>query len=69
MSAPPLDLHAISHPIVKSAIEAMNGKNKEKWYALFSNNPTFTDDGNPHNVIRFNAAKADAASLSLLSIA
>jgi hypothetical protein len=28
MSAPPFDLHAISHPIVKSAIEAMNGRNK-----------------------------------------
>jgi hypothetical protein len=46
---PSLDLNGISHPVVRSAIEAMNGRNKEQWYALFSNNPTFTDDGNPHD--------------------
>jgi hypothetical protein len=30
MSAPYFDLNAIDHPIVKSAIEAMNGKNKKQ---------------------------------------
>jgi hypothetical protein len=51
MSEPPplLDLNAISHPIVRSAIEAMSSRNKKHWYELFSNNPTFTDDGNPHD--------------------
>jgi hypothetical protein len=49
MSAPSFDLNAISHPIVKSAIEAMNGKNKKQWYAFFSDKPAFTDDGNPHD--------------------
>jgi hypothetical protein len=38
MSAPPLDLHAIDNPIIKSAIEAMNGRNKNQWYELFSHN-------------------------------
>ena len=49
MSAPSLDLNAIGHPIVKSAIEAMNSRNKKQWYALFSDNPRFTDDGNSHD--------------------
>ncbi|HEX2471246.1 MAG TPA: hypothetical protein VHJ59_00710 [Nitrososphaera sp.] len=50
MSVPsPLDLNAIDHPIVKSAIEAMNGKEKKRWYGLFSDNHAFTDDGNPHD--------------------
>jgi hypothetical protein len=39
ISAPSFDLHAISHHIVKSAIEAMNGRNKNNSiYALFSDN-------------------------------
>lgn len=46
---PPLDLNTISHPIVKSAIEAMNRRNKKQWYALFSDKPMFTDDGNSHD--------------------
>ena len=37
----------------ESAIEAMNGRNKEQWYALFSNNPTFTDYGNPHDFTKW----------------
>ena len=39
MSAPKLDLHAIDYHIVKSAIEAMNGRNKKQWYKLFSAKP------------------------------
>jgi hypothetical protein len=49
MSAPKLDLHAIDRPIIKSAIEAMNGKNKRRWYQLFSDKPELTDDGNLHD--------------------
>jgi hypothetical protein len=70
MSAPPpLDLNTISHPIVRSAIEAMNGRNKEQWYALFSNKPTFTDDGNPDDFSKwcerelFGSSKAYLASI------
>ena len=43
MSAPPLDIHAIDHHIVRSAIEALNGRNKKQWYELFSDNPAFTE--------------------------
>jgi hypothetical protein len=49
MSAPKLDFHAVDNPIVKSAIEAMNVRNKKQWYELFSDNPLFTDDGNPYD--------------------
>ena len=51
MSAPRLDLHAVDNPIVKSAIEAMNSKNKKQWYQLFFDNPALTDDGNLHDFI------------------
>jgi hypothetical protein len=53
MSAPKLDLHAIDRPIIKSAIEAMNGRNKKQWYELFSDKPELTDDGNPHDFIEW----------------
>ncbi|MFL6485421.1 MAG: hypothetical protein ACJ71D_01735 [Nitrososphaera sp.] len=47
----------------------MNGRNKKQWYALFSNNPTFTDDGNPHDFTKwcerelFGSSKAYLASI------
>ena len=36
MSASSLDLDVIRHPIIKTAIVAMNSRNKKQWYALFS---------------------------------
>jgi len=42
----PLDLSAIGHRIVKSAIEAMKRRNKKQWNGLFSDNHTFTNDVN-----------------------
>jgi hypothetical protein len=53
MSAPSLNLNAISHPIVKVAIEAISNRNKKQWYALFSDSPTFTDVGNPHDFTKW----------------
>jgi hypothetical protein len=44
-----LDLHPIDQPIVRSAIEAMNSRNKKQWYELFSDKPKLTDDGNPYD--------------------
>jgi hypothetical protein len=49
MSASSLDLDVIRHPIIKTAIVAMNSRNKKQWYALFSDNPALTDDGNSHD--------------------
>ncbi|HEY6163531.1 MAG TPA: hypothetical protein VIW25_01360 [Nitrososphaeraceae archaeon] len=47
----------------------MKGRNKKQSYALFSDNPEFTDDGNPHDFIewsekeRFGSSVADLASI------
>jgi hypothetical protein len=53
MYAPTLDLHAVNNPIVKLAIEAMNGRNKKLWHELFSDNPLFMDDGNPSDFTKW----------------
>jgi hypothetical protein len=69
MSATSLNLNAISHPIVKLAIEAMNSWSNKQWYALFSDSPTFTDDGNPHDFTKwcerelFGSSRAYLASI------
>lgn len=52
-SAPPLSLSAIGNPVVKSAIEAMNGREKERWFELFSDKPAFTDDGIPRDFVKW----------------
>jgi hypothetical protein len=67
MSAPPLDLHAIEYPIIKSAIEAMNGRNKKQWYELFSDNPTFTDDEIPHGFTEWCEEELFGSSLAYLA--
>jgi hypothetical protein len=67
MSAPPLDLNTIGHSIVKSAIEAMNSRNKKQWYALFSDNPTFTDDGNFHDFTDWCEKELFGSSLACLA--
>ncbi|HKH86908.1 MAG TPA: hypothetical protein VKA40_10180 [Nitrososphaera sp.] len=67
MSAPPLDLNTIGHSIVKSAIEAMNSRNKKQWYALFSDNPTFTDDGNFHDFTDWCEKELFGSSLAYLA--
>ena len=54
MSAPKLDFHAVDNPIVKSAIEAMNVRNKKQWYELFSKKPELTDDGNHQDFRKWN---------------
>jgi hypothetical protein len=47
----------------------MKGRNKKQSYALFSDNPEFTDDGNPHDFIEwsekecFGSWVADLASI------
>ena len=49
MYAHNLELHAINNPIVRSAIEALNNRNKKQWYELFSDMPQLGDDGNPYD--------------------
>jgi hypothetical protein len=67
MSAPPLDLHVIDHPIVKSAIESMNSRNKKRWYELFSGNPLLTDDGNPYDFTEWCERELFGSSLAYLA--
>lgn len=50
--APPLDLSGISNPVVRSAVVALNGRDKKRWFELFSK-PTFTDDGIPQDFAKW----------------
>jgi hypothetical protein len=38
-SAHPLELDEIDEPVVRSAIEAMNSRDKKQWCRSFSDNP------------------------------
>jgi hypothetical protein len=67
MSAPKLDLHAVENSIIKSAIEAMNDRNQKQWYELFSHNPAFTDDGNPHDFTKWCEKELFGSSLAYLA--
>lgn len=35
----------LTNPLVKAAIEAMNARDRERWFGLFADDVTFTDDG------------------------
>ena len=52
-SAPPPDFGAIGHPVVRSAIEALNGRDKKRWFELFSEKPEFSDDGIPSDLVKW----------------
>src|SRR5258708_1531743 len=67
MTAPKLDLSSIVPPIVKEAITAMNGSNRRKWYALFSDAATLTDDGTPHDLTEWSEGELFAPSLAYLA--
>ena len=67
MSAPKLDLNAVDNPIVKSAIEAINRRNKKQWYKSFSDNPALIDDGNPQDFIEWCEKELFGSSLSYLA--
>jgi hypothetical protein len=49
---PPLDLSAIGNSVVRSAIVALNGRDKKGWLDLFSK-PAFTDDGIPQDFAKW----------------
>ena len=50
--APPPDLSAIGNPTVRSAIVALNGRDKKGWFGLFSK-PAFSDDGVPRDFVKW----------------
>ena len=49
-SSTPLGLKAITNPVVSSAILALNGRDKERWFGLFSDKAEFSDDGIPRDL-------------------
>ncbi len=52
-SAPPLGLRAVGNRVVRSAIGALNGRDKKLWYGLFSEKPEFSDDGIPRDLVKW----------------
>jgi len=52
-SAPALGLSAIGNPIVSSAVVALNGRDKKRWFELFSEKPEFSDDGIPRDLVQW----------------
>jgi len=52
-SAPPLGLDAIDNPVVISAIAALNGRDKKRWFELFTKKPGFSDDGIPRDLVEW----------------
>ena len=67
MSAHNLDLHAIDQPIVRSAIEAMNSRNKKQWYGLFCDKAKLTDDGNPYDFSEWSERELFGSSIAYLA--
>jgi hypothetical protein len=51
-SPPPVGL-AIDDPVVRSAVEAITGRDKKAWFGLFKDKPRFSDDGVPRDFARW----------------
>ncbi len=65
-SEPPRGLSAIGNPIVSSAIGALNGRNKELWFELFSEKAEFSDDGIPRDLTEWCEEELFGPSLAYL---
>lgn len=42
---PPAGLASVGDPIVRSAVEAVNSRDRARWFALFADGASFSDDG------------------------
>lgn len=47
------DLSAMGDPVVRSAVLALNGKDRARWFGLFSAKPKFSDDGVPREFVEW----------------
>jgi hypothetical protein len=47
-----VDLSAIGDPVVRSALVALNGRDRKRWFELFSK-PAFTDDWIPRDFAKW----------------
>jgi len=52
-AGPPPDLSAIGDPVVKSAVEALNARDRKRWFGLFTEWPGFSDDGVPREFAKW----------------
>jgi hypothetical protein len=52
---------------VRTAIQAMNSRNKEQWFDLFSPNAQLTDDGDPHDLKKWSDEELFGSSVSYLA--
>jgi hypothetical protein len=50
---PPSGLEAIGDPVVRSAVLALNGRDKRRWFELFSEKASFSDDGISRDLVRW----------------
>lgn len=50
---PPLNLESVGIPVVRSAIAALNGRERARWFALFADSPRFSDDGTPRDFVKW----------------
>lgn len=48
-----MELTTISNATVRKAIEALQNNDKQTWYSYFTEDATFTDDGNKMNFKSF----------------
>jgi hypothetical protein len=64
-SKPRLDLSAIGDTVVRSAIATLNGRDKKGWFELFSK-PAFTDDGIPHDFVKWCDEELFGSSLAYI---
>lgn len=39
--------------MVRSAVEAINRREKKRWFSLFTDRPSFSDDGVPREFVRW----------------
>ena len=65
-SAPPLGLSAIGDPVVSSAVLALNGRDRKRWFELFSEKAEFSDDGIPRDLVKWCEEELFGSSLAYL---
>lgn len=44
-----MNTNKLTNPLVKAAIEAMNGRDRDGWFKLFADDTKLTDDGNEND--------------------
>ena len=64
--APPAGFEKVSNPLVRSAVEALNGRNKKLWFGLFSEGAGFSDDGIPRDLVKWCEEELFGSALAYL---